>query len=559
MTMTKANGPPLGVAGAVMCARGYHSGTDAERTCVETSPDPAPATDHPISRPISRRRLLAAAALPAVLGGRPARAADAVLRIVSPWEFDSPDPIETGYILRRMGIGETLVGVTPDGKLIGLLAESWAVDPDHLTWRFRLRNARYHDGTAVTAADVARTLERVRSKAESLSAIPVAELRAEDERTLLIRTTTPFAPLPSYLTDYAGVILAPSAYDADGRPQRPVATGPYRVTALQGTRSIEAEAFADYWGAKPAIPRTRYIAVVSGDTRASMAQAGEADVAFTLLPQATQAIERSGHARILRLTIPRPRMMAMNLRLPQFTDVQVRRALSLAIDRTGIANAILHHPPSAATQLLPPLLTGWYDPTLPPLRQDVPEARRLLAEAGWSPGPDGVLAKDGNKLQASMIVPSNRPEIPVMAQAMQAQFREIGFAIEVRPVPSNSMPGAVRDGSLQSAMLARTYVNVPDPIGTILPDFASDHPVWTSPGFVDPGLRATVQQYLQTFDEAALPPLRKQIVTMLQDQLPVIPVSWFEHNAAVSPRVAADSVTLDPFEQSYLVPAMRWA
>jgi peptide/nickel transport system substrate-binding protein len=510
---------------------------------------------------LTRRRFLGAAAalptLPAFV--RPALAAEAVLRVVAPWEYDSPDPIETGYILRRMGIGETLVGVQPDGKLVGLLAESWAVDPDHLTWRFRLRAAKFHDGTSLAAADVARTLERVRSKAESLSAIPVAELRADGDRTLVIRTKTPFAPLPSYLTDYAGVVLAPSAYDGDGRPQRPIGTGPYRVTAVQGTRTIEAEAFTDYWGAKPTIPRTRYIAVVLGDTRASMAQAGEADIAFTLLPQAAQAIERSGSARILRLTIPRVRMMTMNLRLPQFADVRVRRALSLAIDRAGIANAVLHHPPSAATQLLPPLLTGWYDPALPPLKQDVPEAKRLLAEAGWQPGADGVLVKDGQKLQAGMLVPANRPEIPVMAQAMQAQFREIGFAVDVKPGPSNALPGAVRDGSLQTALLARTYVNVPDPIGTILPDFASDHPVWTSPGFVDPDLRAIVQRYIATFDEAALPPLRKQIVTILQDQLPVIPVSWYEHNAAVSTHVALDSVTLDPFEQSYLVPAMRWA
>ena len=442
---------------------------------------------------------------------------------------------------------------------MGLLAERWAVDADHLIWRFRLRDARFHDGAPVTAAHVAWTLERVWSKAESLSGVPVAELRAEDERTVLIRTTTPFAPLPGFLTDYAGIILAPAAYDAERRPQRPVGTGPYRVTATDGSRTIEAEAFPGYWGAQPAIARVHYTAVVLGDTRASLARAGEADIAYTLLPQAAEAIARAGAARIASVTIPRVRMVAMNLRLPQFADARVRRALSLAIDRPGIAAAVLHHPPSAATELLPPVLAGWHDPALPPLRQDVPEARRLLAEAGWAPGADGVLAKDGQAMRATMVVPSNRPEIPLMAQAVQAQFRAVGVAIEVKPVPSASLPAMARDGSLQAAMLARTYVNVPDPIGTILPDFASDRPVWASPGFTDAALRDAVRQYLGSFDEADKARLRRSIVEALQDQLPVIPVSWFEHNAAVSPRVAPGSFVLDPFEQSYLLQDMRWA
>lgn len=505
---------------------------------------------------VSRRLLLAA---PALLLAQSARAQDATLRVVSPWEFNSADPVETGYILRRLGIGETLVGVRPDGQLVGLLAESWAVDPNRLTWRITLRAARFHDGAPVTAAGVAATLERVRSKAESLSAIPLAGMRAEGERTLVMRTQVPFALLPAYLTDYAGVMLSPAAYDADGRPQRPIATGPYKVTAIGGTRTLDAEAFADYWGERPAISRLRYTAVPLGDTRASMSEAGEADLAFTLLPQAAERIEAAGRGRVLRATIPRVRMLGMNLALPQFSDVRVRRALSLAIDRTGIAAAILRHRPSAATQLLPPDEAGWHDATLPPLRRDMAEAKRLLADAGWAAGPDGILAKGGHKLQAVMLAPSNRPEMPVMAQALQAQFREVGVAIEVRPGPSNALPGAIRDGSLQTALISRTYVNVPDPIGTIRPDFASDVPVWASPGFVDPAMRQAVQEYLGSFDEAERSALRKRIVAILQAQLPVIPVSWSEHNAFVSPRVALPSVVLDPFEQSYGIQALRWA
>ncbi len=113
---------------------------------------------------------------------------DQALRVVAPWEYDSPDPAETGYILTCIGVGETLVGVRPDGRLVGLLAANWAVDPDHLTWRFNLRHAGFHDGTPVMADHVAATLDRVRAQAEGLSAIAVASVRAEGERTVVIRT-----------------------------------------------------------------------------------------------------------------------------------------------------------------------------------------------------------------------------------------------------------------------------------------------------------------------------------------------------------------------------------
>jgi peptide/nickel transport system substrate-binding protein len=509
---------------------------------------------------LSRRLVLAAPVLLPSLG-RPATAAtdDKVLRVVAPWDYDSADPIDTGYILTRMGIGETLVMAEPSGRLVGGLAESWTVDPDHLTWRFRIRDARFHDGTKVTAAIIATGLQRVQPKAETLSTIPFTAIEPNGEGELILRTRTPFAPLPAFLVDYAGVILAPSAYDGARQVVRPVATGAYRVTAIDGTKVVEAEAFEGHWGIRPVIGRVRYTAAVQGDTRANLAEAGEADLTFTLLPQAAERIEAGGRARILRATIPRVRMFTMNLALPQFADVRVRQALSLAIDRAGIARTVLRDPASAATQLLPPVLSGWHDPTLPPLRRDVAEARRLLTEAGWQPGADGVMTRDGQRLAFGVLIPSNRPEIPIMGQAIQAEMREIGVAVELRPGPSSGIPAAARNGTLQAALLARTYVNVPDPIGTILPDYASDATIWASTGYRSAEMRKLVTDYIENFDEGDQASLRRGIVGLLQRDLPVIPVSWFQHNAAASTRLDPASLELDPFEMSYRLAGMRWA
>ncbi|MCQ4162041.1 ABC transporter substrate-binding protein [Roseomonas sp. GC11] len=506
---------------------------------------------------LSRRLLLAA---PALLLPRAGHAQTATpLRVVSPWEYDSPDPVETGYILRRLNIAETLVGVRPDGQLTGLLAESWTVGEDGLTWRFRLRAARFHDGTPVTAPHVARVLERVWSQAESLSAIPLASMAAEGERDLVLRTRAPFSPLAGTLTDYAGVILAPSAYDAAGRPQRPVATGPYRVTGQQGTRGLTAEAFAGHWAGPPAIGAMAYTAAPLGETRASLAEAGEADLTFTLQAQAAQRIAAAGRARIHRVTLPRTRTVVMNLRRPQFADARVRRALSLATDREGMAAALLRHRESAAPQLLPPVLAEWHDPALPPLRRDPAEAARLLAEAGWQRGADGVLAREGQALRAVLMAPSNRPEMPVMAQALQAQWRPLGIAVEVRPGPSGSLPGAIQDGSLEAALTSRTYVNVPDPVCTLLPDFTGTRQLWSSPGFANAEMERLVPAYIASFDAAEKARLRRRMVALLQEELPVIPLSWTEEHVAVSPRLDPASVVLDPYEQSYGTAGLRWA
>lgn len=486
-----------------------------------------------------------------------AQRGEPVLRVVAPWEYTSDDPLDTGFIHTRLGIAETLVGVRPDGSLSGGIAKSWAVDPDLRTWRFKIRpGVRFHDGTKVTADAVARSLKAAFA-GESLSNVPLEELAADDG-DVVIRTARPFAPLPAFLVDYSGIVLAPSSYGADGKVAAIVATGPYRLARTDGRTTLDLERFDSYWAAPAAIALARYTGVPNGEARANIAAAGDADLVFTLAPQAAARIHAAGQARVTSLTIPRLRFMTMNLALPQFVDLRVRQAISLAIDRAGIASGILRHPASAATQLLPPVLAGWHDPGLPALRTDPAAARALLDDAGWMPGPGGIRAKAGIALAARLLVPANRPEILVMATAVQAQLRAVGMDVTIEAGQLSAIPDAVRDGTMQMAMLARTYVNVPDPIGTIIPDYTRKRSVWGTLNWTGrERMRALTDQYVACFDDAGRAALRGQITRLIHDELPVIPVSYFEHNLAVSTRIR--DVTVDPFETRYFLDAVRWA
>ncbi|MGL5445808.1 MAG: ABC transporter substrate-binding protein, partial [Rhabdaerophilum sp.] len=479
-----------------------------------------------------------------------AQQAEAVLRVVAPWEYTSNEPSDVGYILARMGVAETLVQVEPDGKLVGGIAESWSIDADKLTWRFPIRQGlTFHDGTPVTAASVAASLKTAFA-GESLVAVPLDSVTA-DGNAVVIRTKSAFSVLPAFLVDYSAIVLAPAAYGADGKVQKVIATGPYKITSIDGKTVIELERFE---GArvKAATAKARYTAVPNGDTRANIAVAGDADLVFTLAPTATQRINSAGQMKVESLTIPRIRPIAFNSGLPQFEDVRVRRAISMAIDRKGIAAAILRHPGSAATQLLPPVLADWHNKDLAPIAYDMEGAKKLLDAAGWMPAADGVRAKNGVRLASKLLTIANRPELPPMAAAIQAQLKQIGMEITIEAGQASAIPAAIREGKMEMTMFARTYVNVPDVIATIIPDYTRERSVWGTVGWSGRDkIKPLADEYVSSFDEARKTQLRSEITRTIHDEAPVIPVAWFEHTVAVSSR--ARNVVIDPFETRYLL------
>ncbi|MGL4636106.1 MAG: ABC transporter substrate-binding protein [Beijerinckiaceae bacterium] len=501
---------------------------------------------------LNRRLLLAATAFAGFMAAQSAHAEPGVLRVVAPWEFTSNEPSETGYITVRMQIAETLVMVQPDGKLFGGIAERWSVADDKLTWRFDIRQGlTFHDGSPVSTEAVVNSLKRALA-GESMQQIPLDEIKA-DGSAVVIRTKTPFSHLPSVLVDYASIILAPAAFGPDGKVAKLIASGPFQLKSQDGKTVLELERFEGYRGEKPKVSRVRYTAVPNGDTRTNIAIAGDADIMFTTVPSATPRIDAAGQMKVQSLTIPRVRMLSFNAGIPQFEDVRVRRAVSMAIDRQGIAAAVLRHPASAASQLLPPVMKDWHNPTLPQaIVRDVAGAKALLDQAGWTVGADGVRVKNGVRLAAKMITIANRPELTVMGTAMQAQLKDIGLELMVEPGPAANIPAAIKDGSMQMTMFARTYVNVPEPIATIIPDFTRERSTWGTLNWAGRDrIKALTDRYVQSFDDAGKQAIRMEITKIIHDEVPVIPVAWFEHTVAVSNRV--EGLVVDPFEMRYML------
>ena len=481
-----------------------------------------------------------------------------VLQIVGPWDIGGLAPASSGHVFTRMQVAETLVNADDDGRLLPGLAEHWSASSDRLSWRFVLRpTARFHDGTPVDAAAVVRCLEAARVAPALLSIAPVRAISAEGSGTVLIRLVAPYAGLPALLTHSSTLILAPSSHGPNGTVRAIVGTGPYRVAALTPPQELEATVFDGYDGPRPRIERVRYLAAGRSETRALMAESGQADLAYALDPVSLTRLRTRRQVRLATVTLPRTVILKVNAGLPALKDVRVRQALSLAIDRAGIAKALLRDPELTATQLFPPTLHSWHDASLPPLAHDPAGCARLLAEAGWQRAADGLRDTQGKPLQLTLHTYPDRPELPLIATALQEQWRQAGIAVQVRVGNSGDIPLGHRDGSLQLGLAARNYGTVPDPTGTLLHDFASAGGDWGATNWrSDIVVQALTELARGNAPTERMLRLRNEVARVLHAELPVIPITWYRQQVATSRRVTG--VSLDPLERSYRLTGMGW-
>ncbi|PWC28636.1 ABC transporter substrate-binding protein [Teichococcus aestuarii] len=509
------------------------------------------------SAPLSRRPLLlAAAGLPVLPRPAAAQPAADLFRVVTSQEINGLDPARSGYVFTRMQVLETLVGADDGGLAVPQLARAWTLSEDRLTWRFALREgARFHDGTPVTAVAVAAALERARGQSGLLGTLP-AERIAADDGAVLVRTSRPFAPLLAFLAHYSAGILAPAAFEGQAVREM-IGSGPYKVSRLLPPQRLEAARWERWDGPAPAIGRVSYLAAGRGETRAAMAEGGQAELVAQLAPETVERLRRNPRVAVDVRAIPRTRLIKLNCASPLFRDVRARHALSLALDRQGMAAALLRSPASTATQLFPPAMAEWHVPALPPLRRDLPEARRLLAELGWQPGPEGILHREGRPFAFTLRTFSDRPELPGLATAMQAQLREAGIDMAVAVVNSGEIPAGHRDGTLEAALMARNFSLVPDPLGTMLQDYGPEGGDWGAMGWSSPALNGVLERLGAVADPAERAALRGRASAILHEELPVIPVSWFDLATAVSRRVAG--LAVDPLELSFRIAGARWA
>jgi len=480
------------------------------------------------------------------------------LKVVSPWEVMNLDPSKTGYVFTRLEIAETLVEVDDRGLLVPGLASSWSTSVDGLQWRFTVRStARFHDNTPVTAEATAACLQRALAQPGVLRNTGALQIAAQGA-DVVIQLAKPFSALPAFLAHNSTLILAPASFATDGSVKQLIGSGPYQVVEVNPPQSIRTRRFESFDGRKPSIENVDYLGVSRGETRGMMASSAQADLVFTHDPVSYERLRTNRALKLNLQALPRSIYIKVNAGHRFLNDVRVRRALSLALDRKGMAAALLRSPDAAATQLFAPIMAEWHVPSLAPLTQNAEQARALLREAGWKPSGDGLLRNAaGEVFNVTLRTFPDRPELPPMATAIQAQFKAVGIDLTVAVGNSSEIPSGHQNGTLELALLARNYGLVPDPLGTLLQDFGTKGGDWGAMGWHSAQVSQTIADMSVATDAKRRSTQRGSIATVLQAELPVIPVAWYQHSVTSSNRLT--NVTVDPLERSYRISRMGWA
>ena len=300
-----------------------------------------------------------------------------------------------------------------DIDIEGRLAESWERSEDGRTITLQLRDdVRWHDGVPTTSDDVVFSFARFRDPA--LGWPDIGSLRHLETVEALGPYSVRFRFDLAYaeqLADLRRVIMpkhllasVPVAeMDGCAFNRNPVGNGPFRFVRWKQQQEIVFEANPDFAGGRPWLDRV-VIRVIPDQTAIETTfLSGEIDIVETLRPEQVGAMRKNPRVRVHTYPQRGYQFIGWNLRDPLFADAPTRRALTHAIDRWAIVDALVFGEGKVTAS---PVMTlsPYYDHDLEPWPFDPAEARRLLAEAGWADADgDGILDRDGVPFEFELV------------------------------------------------------------------------------------------------------------------------------------------------------------
>jgi peptide/nickel transport system substrate-binding protein len=460
----------------------------------------------------------------------------------------------TGYTIYDPLVAWEMDVAERPGKLVPGLASEWSVDPvDQKKWRFGLRHdVKFHDGSTFNADTVVWNLAKVldekapqfdkRQSAQVRTRLPsVASWRRIDDYTVEITTKEIDSFFPYQMLWF--LVSSPAQYEKLGRDwdkfaSAPSGTGPFRLDKLVPRERAELVRNADYFDKKriAKVDRLILIPIPEALNRTNALLSGQVDLIETPAPDAVPQLKSAG-MRIVENVTPHVWNYHLSV-LPgsPWSDIRLRRAMNLAIDRDGIVTLMNGLAKPARGQVDP--ANPWFGKPSFDIRYDPAAARKLVAEAGYSPQKPlrttFIIANGGTGQMLSL----------PMNEFIQQNLKEVGIEIDFKVVELETLYTHWRKGAKDEMNAGITSNNIAyvtsDPLYAIIRFFHSGQvaPVGVNwGGYANPKVDALVDEAKRTFDPAQQDALMAKAHELIVDDAALV---WVVHDTnphALSPKI----------------------
>lgn len=445
-----------------------------------------------------------------------------------------------------------------DGEFKPMLAESWTISPDRRKVRVRLRKGiLWHDfkdpvtgkewkNREVTAQDVKFYVDVIKNPAVDCAPLRVYyndleridvlndyefEVVWSKPYFMMEDMTLSLMPLPRHLYHaYEGPFDGRRFNDEHARNRMLVGCGPYRFESWEKGKRILLRRFENYYGRSlgimPPLETLAYDIIQHPNTRLQSLLSKDLDM-DSLTPDQwvnrTSSPEFGPKGFLKKYSYPGFSYfyIGLNLNNPLFQDKRVRQALSHLVNREKIRREIFFGLMDAVSGPFPKQSSA-YDPSVQPYSFDPAAARRLLAEAGWKEGQDGILRKDGRELAFTVEYPNTSVSFQKMLPVIKEDMKKAGVRMDLLGIEWSVLVQRLEKKQFEACLLGWTGTLKPDPY-QLWHSSQADQPASSNHiGFVNPKADELIEKIRQCFDPAERTRLYHEFHRLIHDEAPYL-------------------------------------
>lgn len=441
-------------------------------------------------------------------------------------------------------------------EVLPAAAESWESNEDATVWTFNLvQGAKFHNGREVTAQDFKYAWERICNpvneseisyhlapvkgydEMQDGTATELSGVRVVDDYTLEVTLNYAFADF-EYVVGHPALAPVPAeAVDAGEFGRMPIGNGPFMMSEpWADDQYVKVERFADYYGDAPYIDGIEFKILADSDTAWLEFQQGNID--FTQIPtgQIQATVDQYGESldgytlnpgnQVTLGTELATYFLLVNNEVEALSNVDVRRTISLAIDRQAICTTIFEDTREPATGIVPEGIFGFQENGFAYARYDVEEAKSLLEAAGF-PGGEGIPT-----LALAYNTGAGHEDI---LQLVQNDLKAIGIETELEGMEWAQYLDKLDAKDYEMGRLG-WIADYPIMDNFLYPLFKSDSGD-NYTGYSNPDIDAKLEEARRTTDDAARIELYREIERTLGEDTPLIPLMFYRHFHIASDRV----------------------